>query len=432
MPIPSDGRMLWFGANAAIPANWSRDTNFDDRFLQGVSGDTAGTNSGSGHTHSQSHTHAGNIHGHTWTLGSITGSTRSATFGSSNYSAVTHSHNLINTDEVAATYQSNTTATDSTDMKPSYTTAIIISPDDASQDAPSDSVGFFDTSQVHSLWHKCDGTSGTPNLTDKFILGADTGNDGNGTGGSATHDHNMSANHTHGVNTHDHGESDSGTTPETRVRAQTAAGLTALLPIHHHQDWNLVAGDPTSSEDVTIDTASSEPSYKKLFAIQNESISARLDNGLIIPYVGTRANIPSDWWECDGTNNTLDLQDYQIKVTNTVSEIGNTGGSDSHTHTTQSHNHTITGSHSHGGSGSRINTLNPSSGAISVLGNVKHSHASTMSQETPTMQANDFTTASSDGRYNYREVLFIKYMHVAVDIIGLTDVIGETDPAAIN
>lgn len=44
-------------------------------------------------------------------------------------------------------------------------------------------------SSIPAGWHLCDGTSGTPNLTDRFIIGAGNTYQTGSTGGSNTHDH---------------------------------------------------------------------------------------------------------------------------------------------------------------------------------------------------------------------------------------------------
>lgn len=46
-------------------------------------------------------------------------------------------------------------------------------------------------------WHLCDGTEGTPNLQNKFILGAGSGYAPGATGGAGTHLHSVAASGTH-------------------------------------------------------------------------------------------------------------------------------------------------------------------------------------------------------------------------------------------
>jgi hypothetical protein len=49
-------------------------------------------------------------------------------------------------------------------------------------------------------WHLCDGTEGTPDLRNKFVIGAGSTYAPGATGGAATHTHTFtSAGHTHGI-----------------------------------------------------------------------------------------------------------------------------------------------------------------------------------------------------------------------------------------
>jgi len=54
--------------------------------------------------------------------------------------------------------------------------------------------------------------------------------------------------------------------------------------------------------------------------------------GVILPYNGAFADIPSNWALCDGTNGTPDLRAVFILGTATEGDVGDTGGSDTHTH----------------------------------------------------------------------------------------------------
>ena len=92
--VPLKARAFHFGTAASIPANWTRDTDFDDRFINGSA--TAGTNAGGNHSHTQSHLHIGNAHTHTIVGVSVTHTftqERKRDFFGINHAALTHSHN---------------------------------------------------------------------------------------------------------------------------------------------------------------------------------------------------------------------------------------------------------------------------------------------------------------------------------------------------
>jgi hypothetical protein len=59
-------------------------------------------------------------------------------------------------------------------------------------------------------------------------------------------------------------------------------------------------------------------------------------------WLGTLASIPSNY-ELTST----DMKGRHLKLTATTSEIGNTGGSNTHTHASQNHTHTASGTHTH-------------------------------------------------------------------------------------
>lgn len=49
-------------------------------------------------------------------------------------------------------------------------------------------------------WQICDGTNGTPDLRNRFVVGAGDSFDPDDTGGATTHDHDFTSDgHTHGV-----------------------------------------------------------------------------------------------------------------------------------------------------------------------------------------------------------------------------------------
>ena len=427
--IPTDGRLLWVDTVASIPANWSRDTNFDDKFIQGSS--TAGSTAGGGHTHTQSHTHTGNAHDHSTVAASATVTfteNKKLDFGGVNASHRTHSHQSKDSANRVITYQNNTTSLGSTDMQPPYTTAIILEPDDAVQDIPDGAVCFTDESSAPTGFTITDGQSvlgwgATADLVDDFILGADTGDDGAGTGGSATHA-NTIANHMHSINSHTHPSIIAGTALQI---SKIDPGIQDIvIPQHHFIDLISTALSDLSTDAVTVDNASSEPAYTKLLGIQNTSGGATTPLNVVVMFDGVSGDIPDNWTELDGSGGTTDLSASQIKVTATGGAVGDTGGSNTHPHTTQSHGHTHGTAHTHSeqfhGGQDTANIGDGGSPPIAIPSSTK-SHGSnhnwTIGTRTPTLQNNTFTSSTDDGRYNYREVVFIKKISEAVAAVNV-------------
>jgi len=166
-----------------------------------------------------------------------------------------------------------------------------------------------------------------------------------------------------------------------------------------------------STEAVTLQDASSLPAYVNLLAVQNTSGSAWTPPGLILGWRGDTADIPDDWVLCDGTGDTLDLTSVQVRAAQFTSEVGESGGDNTHVHDSDgTHVHTHTGSHTHTAETLLSHTLDVKAGTASFVTYVKnHTHAWTVSGETPTMQSASFSTDSADGRYLWREVNWIKY-----------------------
>jgi hypothetical protein len=130
--------------------------------------------------------------------------------------------------------------------------------------------------------------------------------------------------------------------------------------------------------------------------------------------------VPSGWDYCDGTGDTPDLTASQIKITVTGGEVLDTGGSNTHTHTqTATHGHTHP-NHDHNSENaqtvlSTIATTPPPTVACFSL--AKHGHSWTITNTAPTLNNASITLGNTDGRYNYRETIFImKVEEVGVNV----------------
>src|SRR3990167_4220179 len=107
MAVPVGVKFLWFGTNASIPANYSRDTSFDSRYFKGTAAgvDPAVTGGATTHTHtSNAHNHTQNAHNHTVTLGNAVNNVIAAT-GGVNVANNSHNHTSSVTDNQTTTNQ---------------------------------------------------------------------------------------------------------------------------------------------------------------------------------------------------------------------------------------------------------------------------------------------------------------------------------------
>ena len=69
-------------------------------------------------------------------------------------------------------------------------------------DLPVGSIIVWANNTIPEGWHLCDGTDGTPDLVDKFILGAAADSELKAAGGSVTHGHGNSPTGTVGAHSH--------------------------------------------------------------------------------------------------------------------------------------------------------------------------------------------------------------------------------------
>jgi hypothetical protein len=131
---------------------------------------------------------------------------------------------------------------------------------------------------IPSNWHLCDGTGGTVNLTDRFILGTNTSGDVGTTGGTAQHKHaagtlaadSASAGTPAGsVNVSASSATDTATTGAgTRLTAITSATFTGS-PMSGHT--HTISGKTADAEDGGGSTADVRPPWFKLAYIQRIS-----------------------------------------------------------------------------------------------------------------------------------------------------------------
>jgi len=401
-----------------VPADWTEDEAYRDRYFQGVAditgaGGTAPADGGAAtHLHTTSHTHSGDAHTHTFSGAAVTpvgGSGCGVDFLGVVCSGYDHTHGSATSNAATITYQNDTTPTSSVAMKPPYLRVVVMSPDDALQDYPDNALAFAD-GVCPTGYSPADGDGGTVNAVDRWLIGQEASGEAAGTTGGASTHAQTQANHTHQDSVHGH-TSKRCANSSTLVRR--LAGVTEAPYKRDHHDVELAskALSDVSTDATTVNDASSEPAYTKLLCIQNTSGAADTPTGIILGWKAAAAAIPFDWSLCNGTNGTPDLTGSQIKATATVGDVGGTGGSNEHLHAVDSHNHTHTYPHNHETYEYDVNTTLAATGAQATLsaGSTKDSHVWTIGGTTPTIQATGFNTDLADGRYLWRELLWVKY-----------------------
>jgi hypothetical protein len=402
------GRIFWTGTNATIPdkdVTWEEDTDFASRYLQGDTTTYTGpANAGGTHTHvSIAHQPIGDEHTHLFGAASTFAGEIDADSspGGTLCSDGNHEHAGADSAGATITYSSppvSVTWPASTDHPP-YVKVLVIGIVAAAgdQDIPDDGV-------VLGLTTPANFTK-VAALNGRFLQATTSGGDSDlGGAGSATHTHTQVGTHTHTPAAHTHPSADALWADLRRDVTAGSPGV-SLLAVHHSVSLQSAA-TTLSSDAITSDASSSEPSYIELLPVQNTSGGdlSPVDDSTIIPYVGTYAQLAAlSGWELYAPADSL-----QVKCTTTDGDVGDTGGSNSHSHTcTHGHTH---GTHTHTPTVSQTNNQGVDAGILGVIERSKtpHFHTWTVAVQTPTVQDSSVPLTSKDGRPPYRTVLWIR------------------------
>ena len=419
--IKKDTIFIWTGLISAIPSGWVRETALDGYFpkgtAQGTNPNTTGGNATHNHT-SSAHTHADNGHTHQVTIGDIhtyVGRGGTDFLGQHQHPTVTSGAisggGLASVVSTYADFSNNPIYQDVIYIKPSANVSAL--PNNAV--ALCDKTDFANNTGNFKGFYKCDGQNSTPNLGDKYIRGAGTGQEAGGTGGSYTNIHDLT--HTHTVTAHTHAQvttgNNNGAVDEDIWGGSGSGGYQNSGNPHTHTVSLGSVSDVISSAVNSITTSETvEPAHTKLLPIQNRSGANAMALGVIGMWLGALPAIPKGWVLCDGTNGTVDMRSRHLKLTTTTTDVGVTGGSNTHTHTNNIHTHTSTGHSNHTVTISGHPAWNLSTGGQyynSTIGmNPSALHDTTVGSATPTY-ANATTNAdSANNEPLYTTVAYIK------------------------
>lgn len=415
-------RVFWPSTHASIPANWTRGTAFDDRFLQGDDAGYAGPANGGGvHGHTvDAHAPTGVSHTHSFSASATSPAVVTMTDSARGFDRVPHdalpighSHDSATSTAATITYQdaAPVVTISSDDALPPYMKLIVIKPDAVTDDVPDDAVCFTDETPTGD---------GLPTgfvkyaaLDDSFVRAPSVGADSDLAGfGAATHIHTQtSGDHDHQDDIHVHTPTSEGAANPT-FQVGFGSPQASGRPIQHHAvTLQAVTLSDVDNVEVVVNAASSEPAYIKLLGIQNTSGSPTTPVGIIVAFVGDADDIPSNWQLCDGNGDTLDCTNRQIKSTGTDGDVGDTGGSNTHANTTVAHGHMHAAAHDHPANATTI-TIKARQDAAStkqtVTGGAPHTHSWAVVNTQPVIQNETVTMSTDDGRSAYRTVVWIK------------------------
>lgn len=412
MAIPNGVIFIWTGTNASIPAGWSRVTDLDDRFPKGdATPNIIGGSANHSHT-SPAHNHEMDWHTHEFYVSGAYGGTAGTQTNSENTAGLNHTHTNGTTNNSASGILTDTVAAvySSISNNPPFYKVIYITPTSVAGGLPnlclglSDDTGFSNNSGKYNGYYQCDGNNSTPNLTDRYLLGASAGADAGTTGGSLTNVHLIE--HTHfNVASHDHYFA-SGTV-NSQLRDSDPSVTQEFSNSHTHSGALNSVSDTVSTAYPSVTCSETvEPNYKKLIAIQNRSSTVYTPVGIIGMWLGATANVPSNFEVVTA------MQNYHLKITNTLAHIGNTGGSNTHTHTGNTHTHT--GSHNHGTTvvGHTASIDRGSSTTYTYIDSLRGGpvyHNITTNTVTTTYSTTTTSADSASNEPSFRTVAFIKY-----------------------
>lgn len=418
MRIPKDVILVWPSTNASIPSGWSRETALDGKFPKAWGTQNPNETGGNEtHTHtSPAHTHTMANHNHY-----IVTTTNAHEEGSTGESQVirntrngSHYHTgyiPINSSSISST---SVTYGDCSN-RPPYYDLIFIKAGLSSilkQNIIALWGGWNGNNNPPSNWQECNGANGSHDLRGKYLRGADNGADAGTTGGSYTNVHNISHGHT---DSHSHfgysGDNNTGSSNKnTDGNGGTESWKKCIGNHGHNIELYTYNGSVNSTISITCDETV-EPEYKKLLAIQFKT-GAIKEKGIIGLWLGSTSNIPKGWVLCDGNNGTLDLRNKFIKIANNSSEIGQTGGSNTHSHGAKPHSHQHTSTHAHSGVvyGGGWGEGPRESGHNFWSKNVTNPHTlQSVSNETVSYNSANTTADSASNEPEYRTAVFIQY-----------------------
>lgn len=414
--ITSSVILPYIGNDASIPTRWQRETALDAKYPK-VSSVVANANTTGGsttHTHTAtSHTHTMDAHTHSVSLAASVQSASST--GSDNDGAsASHSHTTGGvTGAVSGGSISSAIGTyGAVSNDPPYYEVIYIKPTVTVYSLPLnvicylDDAGFVNNTNKYSGFYQCDGNNSTPNLTDKYLKGASGGANSGGTGGGTTNTHAMIHSHTQ---SHAH-VSVSTTGVSGNANADVTSGSGAYEIVSHTHTVSFNANTTALDDAPTVLQAETvEVAYKKLLAIQNKVADARPILGMIGLTLST--TIPTGWAYCNGDNGTPDIRGKYIKVTNTVGDIGDTGGSNTHSHAGATHSHTFNHLHT---AQTTAPTNRPNAGGSGFSNTANHIHPVTIGLTSPTISSESTT---GDSQSNEPEYVYANY----IKLIAMTD-----------
>lgn len=253
--------------------NGTGTTDLRNKYLKGAgTGADAGTGAGgSTHSHTVTHGHTANSHTHSGTSGQPDTTARRGDGGVKVGTPLSHSHTitLSAATDTVSNYTNTTAGSGDTVEPPYYMLLAIQNTSGVPKLPPVGLIGMWlgTDATIPAGWFKCDGSHGTPNLTDKFIKIVNTSGDLGSAAGSETHTH-TGVSHTHtATGTHTHTGSSGG---PSATRGADSGGDGYGISTHTHPLSSVGTATATYAN-TTLDSGSAvdnQPPYRTVTYIQ--------------------------------------------------------------------------------------------------------------------------------------------------------------------
>lgn len=445
--VASGVLIAWPGSVATIPSGFARDTALDGRHARGAAaginpfgsgGTPAGTQGGSAtHTHPDAatpHTHSVGSHSHGATGnsgGTITGSASGNTGGAGgvNIPDATHRHPGGATQNNTDTLTGTPTWTAGASDPPTTYSVIWVTSNGTPTGFPVNAVLYWaNQAGVPTGWTQLLQQVAGANVS-FYLVGAATGLGGGTQAGTgiAGHTH-TDAGHTHTLAGHGHSTATTAVELASTAVYATGAGGTFSGTAHTHVATATSSATASGSgSGGTTAATTAEPPYNTLIPIQNQSGGVSFPAYVIGLWRGTLAAIPAGWSLCDGTNGTPDMRTLFARAGVLLGEIGDTGGSQSHSHTAPTTTHTHDTSHTHSmtvAGDTAAGTGAPSGSTLETLSNVGHTHSAITSDSTGGQSGTGTLGVgnATDARPPYTDIAFICY--TAAPTVSITSPAG--------
>ena len=286
--IESDGTPIGFPNSsvafydaASAPSGWTQHSGSEGRFVKGAdaAGDGGGTGGGGSHTHTtDAHSHSIDSHSHAaGSLDFLALGTLAATNPGTLKAKRAHQHGISVAGGATSPGGSSdaSASTGGTSYEPSFHTLLAVENTSGGARATARVIAMWlgTLASIPTRWLLCDGSSGTPDLRDRFIkCAAVGGGDVGTTGGTNGHAHGDPAGHTH---TQGHSHTVTATDPGLQASSSQDQNTDAISGHTHTRESTTTSPSAASAAQTVDSTADTQPPFRTVAYIQFQGAARR-------------------------------------------------------------------------------------------------------------------------------------------------------------